>query len=176
MQRKRMIVVLGLALLSGIGAGSVVVGDLRMHGLSTDDVTTWETSSMEDVRTSETSSLEDVAAQTRQVVVATRDLAAGTVLQPLDIKVVQRPADRAPATYASDETAVLGRELVAHVSANEPFLETTLAQPVQGSGRPDVISEGTGADSVKIDEGIDVAGSVLPGRSPCSCRRRKPGS
>lgn len=109
MQRKRMIVVLGLALLSGIGAGSVVVGDLRMHGLSTDDVTTWETSSMEDVRTSETSSLEDVAAQTRQVVVATRDLAAGTVLQPLDIKVVQRPADRAPATYASDETAVLGR-------------------------------------------------------------------
>lgn len=165
MQRKRMIIAMGLALLSGIGAGSVVLGNLRMQGWSSDDVTTWETSRME-----------DVAAQTRQVVVATRDLAAGTVLQPLDIKVVQRPGDRAPATYASDESAVLGRELVAHVSAAEPFLETTLAQPGQGSGLPDVLSEGTGADSVKADEGIDVAGSVLPGGSPCSCRRRKPGS
>lgn len=176
MQRKPMIIALGLALLSGIGAGSVVLGDLRMQGRSSDDVTTWETSSMEDMRTSETSSPEDVAAQTRQVVVATRNLAAGTILQPLDIKVVQRPADRAPATYASDETAVLGMELVEHVSADEPFLETTLAQPGQGSGRPHVISEGTEAESVKIDEGIEVVGSVLPSTSPCSCRRRKPGS
>lgn len=168
MQRKRMIIALGLVLLSGIGAGSVVLGDLRMPGRSSDDVTTWETSSMEDVA-AETS-------QTGQVVVAARDLPAGTVLQPLDIKVVQRPGDRAPPTYASDESAVLGRELIAHVSADEPLLETTLAQPGQGSGRPGVISEGTGADSVKVDEGIDVAGSVLPGGSPCSCRRRKPGS
>ncbi|CAN5780138.1 hypothetical protein BH20GEM1_BH20GEM1_17260 [soil metagenome] len=168
MQRKRMIIALGLALLSGIGAGSVVLGDLRMPGRSSDDVTSWVTSSMEDVA-AETS-------QTRQIVVAARDLPAGTVLQPLDIKVVQRPGDRDPPTYASDESAVLGRELVAHVSADEPLLEATLAQPGQGSGLPGVNSEGTGADSVKVDAGIDVAGSVLPGGSPCSCRRRKPGS
>jgi pilus assembly protein CpaB len=136
-----MIIVLGLALLSGMGAGFVVLEYLR-------------------------SPIESVAAETsrtRPVVVAARDLAAGTILQPIDIKVIQWPADLAPATYPSDESAILGRGLVAHVSADEPLLETKLAQRGQGGGLPVVIPEGMRAVSVKVDEVIGVAGFVLPG-------------
>jgi len=141
MQRKQMIIVLGLALLFGAGAGFVVLEYLRTP-------------------------LESVAAetsQTRPVVVAARDLTAGTILQPLDVKVVAWPADLAPAAYPSDESAVIGRAVVAHVSADEPFLETKLAQRGQGGGLPVVIPDGMRAVSVKVDEVIGVAGFVLPG-------------
>jgi pilus assembly protein CpaB len=140
MQRKRILIVLGFALLCGIGAGFMIFEYLRAP-------------------------MESVAAptdRTRPVVVAARDLAAGTILQPLDIKVVEWPAALAPATYASDEAAVLGRGLVAHVSADEPLLEAKLAQSGQG-GLPVVIPDGMRAVSVKVDEVIGVAGFVLPG-------------
>ena len=81
MQRKRILIVLGFALLCGIGAGFMIFEYLRAP-------------------------VESVAAptdRTRPVIVAARDLAAGTILQPLDIKVVEWPAELAPATYASDE-------------------------------------------------------------------------
>lgn len=140
MQRKRILIVLGFALLCGIGAGFMIFEYLRAP-------------------------VDSVAAptdRTRPVVVAARDLAAGTILQPLDIKVVEWPAELAPATYASDEAAVLGRGLVAHVSADEPLLEAKLAQSGQG-GLPVVIPDGMRAVSVKVDEVIGVAGFVLPG-------------
>ena len=140
MQRKRILIVLGFALLCGIGAGFMIFEYLRAP-------------------------VESVAApsdRTRPVVVAARDLAAGTILQPLDIKVVEWPAELAPASYASDEAAVLGRGLVAHVSADEPLLEAKLAQSGQG-GLPVVIPDGMRAVSVKVDEVIGVAGFVLPG-------------
>jgi pilus assembly protein CpaB len=136
-----MIIVLGLALLSGIGAGFVVLDYLRAPMVSVAAETT----------------------QTRPVVLAARDLAAGTILQPLDIKVVQWPAGLAPPTYLSDESAVLGRGLIAHVTADEPLLEAKLAMPGQGGGLSVVIPEGMRAVSVKVDEVIGVAGFVLPG-------------
>ncbi|HEY7473041.1 MAG TPA: Flp pilus assembly protein CpaB [Gemmatimonadota bacterium] len=140
MQRKRMIVVLGLALLAGIGAGFAV---LRYLQTPTESLAT-QTS-------------------TRPVVVAARDVAAGSILQPLDIKVVEWPADLAPASYPSDQSAVLGRGLLAHVQADEPILESKLANRGAGGGLPVVIPEGMRAISVKVDEVIGVAGFVLPG-------------
>lgn len=140
MQRKRILIVLAFALVCGIGAGFMIFEYLRAP-------------------------VESAAAptdRTRPVVVAARDLAAGTILQPLDVKVVEWPAELAPATYASDEAAVLGRGLVAHVSADEPLLESKLAQSGQG-GLPVVIPDGMRAVSVKVDEVIGVAGFVLPG-------------
>jgi pilus assembly protein CpaB len=140
MQRKRILIVLGFALVCGIGAGFMIFEYLRAPE-------------------------ESVAAptdRTRPVVVAARDLAAGTILQPLDIKVVEWPAELAPATYARNEAAVLGRGLVAHVSADEPLLEAKLAQAGQG-GLPVVIPDGMRAVSVKVNEVIGVAGFVLPG-------------
>jgi len=141
MQRKRMMIVLGLALVCGIAAGLVILDYLRTP--------------MESVAAE--------SARTRPVVVAARNLAAGAIVQPLDVKVVQWPVDLAPATYAGDESAVIGRGLVAAVSADEPLIETKLAQRGQGGGLPVVIPEGMRAVSVKVDEVIGVAGFVLPG-------------
>jgi pilus assembly protein CpaB len=141
MQRKRMLIVLGFALVTGIGAGFMVLEYLR-------------------------SPLETVAAetdQTRPVVVATRALAAGTILGPMDIKVVEWPAELAPAAYLSDQSAVLGRGVVSAISAEEPLLDAKLARRGQGGGLPVVIPEGMRAVSVKVDEVIGVAGFVLPG-------------
>lgn len=171
MQHKRMILALSLALLSGMGTVAVILGDLRI-----DVATTWETPSIKDLTPLELASPQDIAvekSQTSQVVVASRELRAGTVVQPLDIEVVQLSGEEVPATYASDKSLVLGRELLTHISANEPILETNLARSGQGSGLPDAISEGTGADSVQVDEGIDIPESaVLLGESSCSCRRK----
>lgn len=141
MQRKRMMIVLGLALICGIGAGLVILDYLRAP-------------------------VESMAAETsatRPVVVAARDLAAGTILQPPDIRVVQWPADLASATYPGDAAAVVGRGLVTQVSADEPLLETKLASRGKGGGLPVIIPEGMRAVSVKVDEVIGVAGFVLPG-------------
>lgn len=141
MQRKRLIIVLVLALVTGIGAGFVVLDYLSKP-------------------------MESVAAEatrTRPVVVAARDLAAGTILQPLDVKVVEWPASLAPASYSSDESVVIGRGLIAHVTADEPLLESKLAERGQGGGLPVVIPDGMRAVSVKVDEVIGVAGFVLPG-------------
>ncbi|HJR54037.1 MAG TPA: Flp pilus assembly protein CpaB [Gemmatimonadota bacterium] len=141
MQRKRLIMVLVLALVTGIGAGFVVLDYLSKP-------------------------MESVAAEatrTRPVVVAARDLAAGTILQPLDVKVVEWPASLAPASYSSDESVVIGRGLIAHVTADEPLLESKLAERGQGGGLPVVIPDGMRAVSVKVDEVIGVAGFVLPG-------------
>lgn len=141
MQRNRILIVLGFALICGIGAGFMIFEYLRAP-------------------------VESVAAptgDTRPVVLAARDLAAGTILQPLDIKVVEWPAELVPSSYAGDESAVLGRGLVAHVSADEPLLEAKLARSGQGGGLPVVIPDGMRAVSVKVDEVIGVAGFVLPG-------------
>lgn len=141
MQRKPLIILLGFALLSGVGAGFVVLEYLRTP-------------------------VESVAAEatgTRPVVIAARDLSAGTILQPLDIKVVEWPANLAPPTYPSDASVVLGRGLVVAVSADEPLLLTKLANRGQGGGLPVVIPEGMRAVSVRVDEVIGVAGFVLPG-------------
>jgi pilus assembly protein CpaB len=141
MQRKRLIIVLGLALLFGIAAGYIVLEALRSP-----------------VATAATQS-----AATRPVVVAARDLPAGTILRPVDLKVVPWPANLAPASYPADESAVVGRGLITNVSADEPLLEAKMAGRGEGGGLSIVIPEGMRAVSVKVDEVIGVAGFVLPG-------------
>ena len=139
MQRKRMWIVLGIALVCGIGAGFMIFEYLRAPEVSAAS-----------------------PAHTRPVVVAARELAAGTILQPLDVKVVEWPAELAPASYLRDASQVVGRGIVAHVAADEPLIGAKLALPGQG-GLPVVIPDGMRAVSVKVDEVIGVAGFVLPG-------------
>jgi pilus assembly protein CpaB len=100
---------------------------------------------------------------TTEVVVAARDLDAGAMLGPDDVKELKWPSDELPQGFAVGREAVVGRGLVRPVSMNEPILETKLAGPGAGMGLSVTIPEGMRAMSVKVDEVIGVAGFVLPG-------------
>jgi pilus assembly protein CpaB len=97
------------------------------------------------------------------IVLAARDLPSGSILTRDDIKLVEWPASsRVGSSFASAD-AVLGRGLVAAVSANEPVTEQKLAPPGAGAGLPPTIPPGMRAMSVKVDDVIGVAGFVGPG-------------
>jgi pilus assembly protein CpaB len=98
-----------------------------------------------------------------RVVVAARDLAAGAMVGPEDVKVLSWPAGELPGGYADNEESIVGRGLIRSVSANEPILEAKLARVGAGAGLQVTIPEGMRAMSVKVDEVIGVAGFVLPG-------------
>lgn len=97
------------------------------------------------------------------VVVAARDLPAGTMVTRSDVELADWPAHRLPDGYTSDVGAVVGRGVTAGVKRNEPLLDSRLADKEAGGGLPIVIPEGLRAVSVEVDEVIAVAGFVLPG-------------
>lgn len=97
------------------------------------------------------------------VVVAQRDLPAGAILRPSDVKMVEWPAAGAPRGHASSASQVVGQGLILPVSADEPLLASKLAARGAGGGLPIVIPEGMRAVTVKVDDVIGVAGFVLPG-------------
>jgi len=105
----------------------------------------------------------ETPAATAKVVVAARDLEAGSMIGPDDVKQVNWPSSELPQGYAGDQETILGRGLVRPVSMNEPILEAKLAGPGAGVGLSVTIPEGMRAMSVKVDEVIGVAGFVLPG-------------
>jgi pilus assembly protein CpaB len=98
-----------------------------------------------------------------QVAVAATDLDAGHVLVPDDVDLVEWPADATPPNYVNDRADVVGRGLLAPVTANEPLLPAKLASSEAGGGLPIVIPEGKRAVTISVDQVIGVAGFVLPG-------------
>lgn len=140
MKQKRLIVVLTLALGSGVIAGFLALQYLRNQARP----------------------LAAAEPTQGQVVVAVRDLAVGTVLTAEDVKLIDWPAV-APAGFASSTSQVVGRGVITPVYMNEPLLATKLADKESGGGLPIVIPEGMRALSVRVDEVIGVAGFVLPG-------------
>ena len=100
---------------------------------------------------------------TKQVVVAARDLDVGADLTRDDIRVIDWPANSAPAGAFSDPKDVAGRGLIMPVIQNEPILPVKLADKEAGAGLPPAIPPGLRAVSVRVNEVIGVAGYVLPG-------------
>ena len=141
MRSRRLIIVLLLALASGLAAGWLALNYLRQPNTP--------------IATGNTSSVE--------VVVASRDLPVGHILDVADIKVAQWPGDAVPAGYSSSVDEVLGRGLIQSVAMNEPLLPAKIAVKEAGGGLPIVIPEGMRAVSVRVDEVIQVAGFVGPG-------------
>ena len=97
------------------------------------------------------------------VVVAQKDLDMGTVLTVEDLKVVDWPADAMPNGYAGSPVEVMGRGLLAPVSANEPILVNKLAPTEAGGGLSIIIPAGKRAMSVRVDDVVGVAGFARPG-------------
>lgn len=74
------------------------------------------------------------------VVVATRDLAAGAALAPADVAVAPWPAGTTPAGVLDDAARAVGRVPVGGVRAGEPLTDVRLLGPeavVSAAGRPD---------------------------------------
>jgi len=141
MRSRRLIIVLLLALASGLAAGWLALNYLRQPN----------------------SPINTSAPSTVEVVVASRDLPVGHVLDVADIKVAQWPGDVVPMGYSSSVEEVLGRGLIQRVAMNEPLLPAKIAVKEAGGGLPIVIPEGMRAVSIRVDEVIQVAGFVGPG-------------
>ena len=99
---------------------------------------------------------------TAKVAVAARDLPSGSVLRAADVKVIDWPAEMRPPGYVEGGAALVGRELVFPLKANEPILDSKLSGSAVG-GLSAVIPRGMRAVSVKVDEVIAVGGFVVPG-------------
>ena len=141
MRSRRLIIVLLLALASGLAAGWLALNYLRQPNSP--------------ISTSAPSAVE--------VVVASRDLPAGHILDVADIKVAQWPGDAVPVGYSSSVDEVLGRGLIQRVAMNEPLMPVKIALKEAGGGLPIVIPDGMRAVSIRVDEVIQVAGFVGPG-------------
>ncbi len=97
------------------------------------------------------------------VVVAARDMGAGTLLEPEDVKLIEWPAGAVPTGFSRSPAEVVGRGLLADVKLNEPLLTSKVASSEAGAGLPVLIPHGMRAMSVKVDDVVGVAGFVLPG-------------
>ena len=141
MRSRRLIIVLLLALASGLAAGWLALNYLRQPN----------------------SPISTSAPDAVEVVVASRDLPVGHVLDVADIKVAQWPGDAVPEGYSSSVDEVLGRGLIQRVAMNEPLMPAKIALKEAGGGLPIVIPAGMRAVSIRVDEVIQVAGFVGPG-------------
>lgn len=107
--------------------------------------------------------LEAATAPSRSIVVASRDLPAGSIVRREDVETVGWPGSAIPEGFASQAGEVVGRGLIVEVRKNEPLLGWKLADKEAGGGLPITIPAGMRAVSVEVDQVIGVAGFVLPG-------------
>jgi len=140
MKKKRTLVVLLLAILSGSVAAVSAVRYLE------DRPTPLMASSTPEIQ---------------PVVVAAQDLSLGTKLTAEDLRIVNWPSEGLPAGYASSTGEIVGRSVVSDIQMNEPILSLKLADTGLHGLIP-LIPAGMRALSVKVDEVVGVAGFVTP--------------
>jgi len=141
MRSRRLFIVMGLALLSGLAAAWLALNYLRQPE----------------------SPIRTVEPTVTEVVVAARDLPLGTLLTAKDVKVVGWPGGLLPEGYSSSVEEVLGRGVISNVVLNEPLISSKIADKEAGGGLPIVIPAGMRGVSVRVDDVISIAGFVLPG-------------
>jgi pilus assembly protein CpaB len=112
---------------------------------------------------SETATPLQAASPARTIVVAARDLPAGTIVRREDLESIEWPGGAVPEGFNSELGEVVGRGLIVEVRENEPMLDWKLADKEAGGGMTITIPEGMRAVSVEVDEVVGVAGFVLPG-------------
>jgi len=103
------------------------------------------------------------AASRKQVVVATRPIAAGGTLDRDSVKLRSVPEDVFPAGAFSRVEDVLERPVISAIQAEEPVVEARLAVKGSGAGLGPMIPPGMRAISVRVNDVVGVAGFVLPG-------------
>jgi len=96
-------------------------------------------------------------------VVASRYLAIGTTLTEEDLIMLDWPSVDLPEGFISTVPEALGRGVITPIRANEPVLETKIADRAAGGGLPIAIPPGMRALRVAVNNVVGVAGFVLPG-------------
>ena len=99
----------------------------------------------------------------KQIVVATRLLPAGSMLDHASIKLRGVPASLFPAGAFSRVEDVLERPVISAIQADEPVVEARIAVKGSGMGLGPLIPPGMRAISVRVNDVVGVAGFVLPG-------------
>lgn len=99
--------------------------------------------------------------ETVSVVLASRDLPLGKVLAEEDLTTVEWPGKAMPVGFASSEDELVGQSLISNVQANEPILANKLAEGGLRGLIP-LIPTGMRALTVRVDDVIGVAGFVTP--------------
>jgi pilus assembly protein CpaB len=97
-----------------------------------------------------------------QVVLAGRDIEAGTVLKEEDVKLTDWPGT-VPVGASTNLQDVVGRGVTTPIYAKEPVIESRLAPKGAGGGLAAMIPPGMRASAVRVNEVVGVAGFVVPG-------------
>lgn len=140
MKTTRVLLILALALLSGLAAGYAA---LRY------------------VSGRPTAVAASSRGETVPVVLASQDLPLGRVLEEEDLRVVQWPAGALPTGFAGSKEELMGRSLISDVKTNEAILASKLADSGLLGIIP-LIPPGMRALSIRVDQIVGVAGFVTP--------------
>lgn len=108
---------------------------------------------------------EALRTQTQDVVVAAKDIPAGSTINEAmikggQIKAVKWPKASLPLGAFSDPKLLVGKVNRAKITANEPILESRLAG--EGAGLTVRLEAGKRALAVRVDEIIGVSGFIVP--------------
>ncbi len=103
------------------------------------------------------------AVRTQPLVVASRDLPAGTRLEPAMLKVAEFPQNLVPAQSYATTQELSGRMIVTAVSAGEPLTPSRLSGEAAAGGISAVITPGKRAMAVRGNKVMGLAGFIRPG-------------
>ncbi len=103
------------------------------------------------------------AVQTVPVVVAAKEVPAGSVLGGEVLKVVNWPRDAQVAGMVAEPDKLHGRVVRYPLVPGEPVLESKLAPLGAAAGLPGLIQNNRRAMTIKVDEASGVAGFIAPG-------------
>jgi len=101
--------------------------------------------------------------KTLKMVVASHDMAVGTLLKKSDLKLVNYPESQVPKGSLFRTAAAENRVLLVNVNGNEPVLQSKLSDTTSVEGVASTIERGYRAVSVQITDVSGVAGLVQPG-------------
>jgi pilus assembly protein CpaB len=101
-------------------------------------------------------------AAVRTVLVASRDVAVGTLIQDSDVRPAEWPGEIDP-HWLSRKEDIVGRGATTNINSGEPFADNRLAPPGAGAGLASIIPPGMRAAAVRVDEVVGVSGFVVPG-------------
>lgn len=102
-------------------------------------------------------------AATAKVVAAAVDIPATTPIKREWLTVVEWPVSSRPEGVAQDPTTLVDRVPLVTISKGEPVLASKLAEPGVRGGLATLLSEGTRAVAVRVDDVVGVAGFIHPG-------------
>ncbi|HEX8521737.1 MAG TPA: Flp pilus assembly protein CpaB [Tepidisphaeraceae bacterium] len=98
-----------------------------------------------------------------KIVVAKRDLDAGTQIEPGDVTTTMWPAETAPKNAFTEVKDAIGRTIVGMVVANQPLLDGLMAPTDSPGGLQALVPEGMRAVTVEVNESSGVAGLLVQG-------------